>query len=81
MMQKPSLDEFAQLLAGIFSTSAAMIGRTTQAHDVDGWDSVSHAMLIMQIEERYGIAFFDDEIYAIPDVGALYDKILERMNA
>ena len=80
MIDKPSFDEYAQLVAGVFNADPARIFRSTQARDVDGWDSISHALLIMKIEESFGVVFSEEEIYTLPDVGALYDRTLERMN-
>ena len=80
MVDNPSFDEYAQLVAQVFNADPAKIRRSTQARDVTGWDSISHALLIMKIEESFGVEFSDEEIYTLPDVGALYDRTMERMN-
>jgi acyl carrier protein len=77
---EPSFEDFRKTIALVFHADETSISRETSARDVDGWDSISHALLIMTIEEVYNIAFSDDEIYAFPNVGALYDRTLERVD-
>lgn len=79
MTEKVEFNDFAALVAEVFKVAHGRIEPATRAVDVDGWDSVTHAMLIMTVEERYGITFPEDEIYTIPDVGALYDRTQELM--
>lgn len=53
--------------------------RSTTSADVNGWDSLSHAILIMNVEEEFGIDLPLDQIYALNDVGELADAIRARL--
>ena len=69
---------FAQLqglIAEEFGVPATSITRETTAVDVVGWDSISHAGLLIQIENRFGITFPDEVMFDLNDVGALYDSV------
>ncbi len=66
-----------QIVANEFDISPASITRETTAEDVDGWDSVSHASLIMAVEKAFNVVFPDDDIYTMENVGAIHDKIVE----
>ncbi len=68
---------FAAILADVFDIDPAKITREATAADIDGWDSVSHATLIMAIEEFYGFTFSDLEIFSFADVGALFDRSMQ----
>lgn len=68
---------FSTLLAGVFAAKPEDITPATTAHDVDGWDSVTHATLIMAIEDAYGFHFPDEEIFAFQDVGALFARTMQ----
>jgi acyl carrier protein len=68
---------FRDLIADTFIVDPAAITRATTAADVDGWDSVSHAMLIMTIEEKYGVRFPDREVFSFQDVGALFTRTMQ----
>lgn len=47
----------------------------TVASDVDGWDSLSHSILIMKIEEEFGTDLPMERIYEVNNVGELVDLI------
>jgi acyl carrier protein len=49
-------------------------GATTSA-DVDGWDSLSHSILIMSIEDDFGIELPLERAVEVHDVGALVELI------
>lgn len=53
----------------------------TRAAEVPGWDSLHHMLLLMEIEERFGVALTAEETGAMPDVGALWQAIEERRGA
>jgi acyl carrier protein len=68
---------FRALIADTFTVDPAAITPATTAADVDGWDSVSHATLIMTIEDRYGVRFPDSEVFSFQDVGALFARTMQ----
>jgi len=51
------------------------VTRETTSADVDGWDSLSHAMLIMRVEEHFGIELPIDAVIDLANVGELTDLV------
>jgi acyl carrier protein len=49
------------------------------AKDVDGWDSLSHMMIITQIEKDFGIKFKLRDLNKLNNVGALIDVIQSKL--
>jgi len=49
------------------------INETTTADDVDGWDSLSHTVLLMQIEKTLGYDLPLEKTYAASNLGDLID--------
>ncbi len=43
----------------------------TTSADVPGWDSLSHSMLLMAIEEQFGVDLPLDRVFEARDVGEL----------
>ena len=56
-------------------TPGTRIERSTTSADVPGWDSLSHAILIMDIEDAFGLSLPFDRVYELNDVGELIDLI------
>jgi len=57
------------------------ISRSTTSADVAGWDSLSYATLIMDVEEAFGIELPFDRVYELQDVGELVDLVDELVGA
>ncbi|HVA26691.1 MAG TPA: acyl carrier protein [Candidatus Baltobacteraceae bacterium] len=53
------------------------IGRDTTSADVAGWDSLSHSLLLMAVEEQFAIDLPLDRVYEAQNVGELVDLIDE----
>lgn len=49
------------------------------AAQVEGWDSLSHAMIIMGIEDNFGIKFSLREINKLSDMGSLLNLIQTKI--
>jgi acyl carrier protein len=76
MNEAVSFDDFATVVGSVFMVSPDLVRRETTAEDVDGWDSISHTMLIARLEQEYGIRFAEDEMFDFETVGALYDRVV-----
>ncbi|MFB9057590.1 acyl carrier protein [Mariniflexile ostreae] len=49
------------------------------AKDVDGWDSLSHMIIISEIEKDFGITFKLRDLNKLNNVGALIDVIQAKL--
>lgn len=67
----------ARVISRLFDYPVGRITRETVASDVSGWDSLAHATLILEIEKALDVAFADDEMFSLSDVGALVDRAAE----
>jgi acyl carrier protein len=57
------------------------ITRETTSADVDGWDSLSHAMLIMKVEQEFAVELPFDRVYDLANVGELADLVQATLEA
>jgi acyl carrier protein len=78
-MTKPAFEEVAAKIASLLKVNPERITRDTTADDVDGWDSVRHANIILTLEDTYGIQFSDEEIFEAPNVGVLFDRLIQHI--
>jgi acyl carrier protein len=43
--------------------------------EVPEWDSASHMVIVLAIEEKFGVEFESDDIVALTSVRAIYDAL------
>jgi acyl carrier protein len=63
----------------VFLDDELVVTRETTAQDVEGWDSLTHVSLIVNIEKAFGIQFRSSEVTAFKNVGEMADLIQERL--
>jgi acyl carrier protein len=51
----------------------------TTADDVEGWDSLNHIIIVVEIERRFGIKFQAAEMEELKNVGELVELIEARL--
>jgi acyl carrier protein len=56
------------------------ISRSSTANDVPGWDSLSHAILILNIESEFNIELPLEKTLELQNVGDLADLIHQLMS-
>ena len=71
------LSEVAAIIRRTFHQPKAEVTRDTVALDIDGWDSLSHTSLILEVEKHFGVRLPADRVYDLVDVGELVDLIAE----
>ena len=63
-----------------FGNSGLVLTDTLTANDVDNWDSLSHMILIVEIEKLFDIKFKLKELNKMNNVGALIEIIQSKLN-
>ena len=53
--------------------------RETTANDVDGWDSLSHMGIIVEVENEFDIDFQFSEIANLKNIGDFVDLINSKI--
>lgn len=73
------LDRIASVMRGVFSVPAGYrVTRETSAVDVEGWDSLSHSLFILAVEDEFGVDLPLDKTYEMQNIGELVDLIATR---
>ncbi len=71
-------DKISQVLVTILEHDNFEIHDALTAKDVDGWDSLSHMMIITKIEEEFGIRFKLRELNKLKNLGSLVSLIQSK---
>ncbi|WP_422925769.1 acyl carrier protein [Singulisphaera sp. PoT] len=62
----------------VFDDEDLEISREMTADDIEGWDSVTHVTLVINIEKAFGIKFKSSEVAGLKNIGDLEDLIQSR---
>ena len=68
-------NDVKNLIANYFKITAEKITDETTASDIEGWDSLSHAQLLLEIEKKFNISFELSDVMAMDNVGRLIEII------
>jgi acyl carrier protein len=61
----------------VFDDDELAVDRSTTADDVEGWDSMMHVTLMINVEKAFGVKFTSSEVASLKNVGELVD-LLDR---
>ena len=73
------LKELDSIFAETMSDLNVNLELNTTAADVEGWDSLRHIELIINIETFYSIKFSTKEIMSVENIGSLVDLINKKI--
>jgi acyl carrier protein len=75
----------AELYAGLNAIFRQVLGDdqmdrkpSMTAEDVEGWDSMNHIFIVVEIEKRFGVKFQAAEMEELKDVGELAALVREK---
>jgi acyl carrier protein len=62
-----------------FQDKTLVINEVMNSNDVNGWDSLSHMLLISEIESEFAIKFKLKELNKMHNVGDMIDIIMSKL--
>jgi acyl carrier protein len=81
-MTPPASPETLQALQAVFrdcfDDDGLVLTPALTAADVPGWDSLRHVLLMVAVEQRFGIRFGTQELAGLKNVGDLLALIAAR---
>ncbi|WP_439612033.1 acyl carrier protein [Reyranella sp.] len=78
MSSEAVMERLRAVIAQQFNCLPDQIDSLTVANDILGWDSLSHAILLLKIEDAFDIEFPEDDMFAVRNVGDLA-ALLQRL--
>ena len=75
MERKDILFQMKEIFIDTLDNEEIVIEETTQATDVDEWDSLTHIMLVVAIEKNFKINFNSTEILSWKNIGEMVNCI------
>lgn len=78
MNKEETKEQVQEVFRDILDDEDLILTDNTTAHDVDGWDSLSHIQLVVAMEKHFKIKFSAKEILSWKNVGELIDSIVVK---
>ena len=63
----------------VLEDDALKLMPTTTADDVDGWDSMNHIFIVVELEKRFGVKFQAAEMEELKNVGELAALVKQKL--
>lgn len=79
MNSETILKELHEVFFKVLEHNNFKLTNTTTANDVDGWDSITHMMLINEVEKKYNIKFKLMDLMNMDNVGDLVTCIKKEL--
>jgi len=75
MNDRNYLLEFNEIIQRVFFDPRIKVELESTAYDIDGWDSLSHVRLLMELEKYFGVDLTESDTTSAVNVGALLKLI------
>ena len=77
MTEPEAFQVVEQALRVTFKDPDLEINRDTTADDIDGWDSLSHAVIIMRLEKNCNVRIPPSMATSFRNIGELVDRLVD----
>ena len=74
------LEMLREVFIEVFNDETIVLENSTNAEDIDEWDSLQHIMLIMGAEKKFGLKLTAEEVAELQDVGEMIDLVIKKLN-
>ncbi len=79
MERKDIITKVEEIYEEILEMDSIHLEDEMTANDVEGWDSLTHALLISEVQKRFQVKFKLREVIALKNVGQLFDLIESKL--
>ena len=79
MIKKNVISKLTDIFREIFNNEDIILDIKMTAKDIDNWDSLTHMLLIAEIEKKFSIKFKLKELNNLDNVGNLIEIINEKI--
>jgi acyl carrier protein len=73
------ISKLTEIFRKVFNSDSLVLSDELTANDVDHWDSLTHMILITEIENSFSIKFRLKELNRMRNVGEMIDVIITKI--
>lgn len=78
MERNEILKQMNAVFIDTLENESIILSEDTKATDIDEWDSLTHILLVVAMENNFNIRFTSSEIQEWNNVGQIIDSILSK---
>jgi acyl carrier protein len=75
-----TIEKLQEIFCDTFEDDDLVVSRGTTAADVDGWDSLMHVTLMLDVERAFSVRFSSGEVADLVDVGQLIELVDSKVS-
>lgn len=79
MERKEIVSKLTSVFRTVFNDNSLILSDELTANDVDNWDSLSHMILITEIEKAFAIKFKLKDLNKMRNVGDMIEIIMSKL--
>ena len=79
MSKTEIFEKLNEIFRDVFDDEEIAVTESTMAADIDGWDSLTHIMLLSAIEDEFDVHFDMKAVQGLKNVGAMADLIASML--
>lgn len=76
MSREEVFSKVTDIFRDVFDDESLVIGETTNADDIEDWDSLEHIQLIVGMEKEFSVKFDIKTVNSLENVGQMVDLII-----
>lgn len=73
------MEELTAVFREVFNYSGIVLSDRTTAEEIEGWDSLAHATLVLAVESHFKIRFSQRELLRFATVGDMRESIQQKI--
>ena len=77
MNREEVLKNINAILNEVLDRTDVVLEKSTMARDIDGWDSLNHAIFIGEVQKHFKVKFMLREVINLKNVGNICDLVLQ----
>ena len=79
MTPAETLSEVNTIFVRVLRQNDPVLTPETSADQVDGWDSLNHAVLLSEVQKHFKIRFAVSEVLGLKNVGQLVELVQQKL--
>ncbi len=79
MNRNEVFERMLSICKDVFDDDSLVLTESTTAADVEGWDSLTHLLLVNELEENFDVSFTLDDVTESRNLGELLTALMKQI--